>query len=114
MTAMLPENKRGSQSEFPFFPSEWIRKNTFWEFFITFDAFFAIILTMFGIHFCFDNNIFLIALLRSEFSADLRLTQLMVLDGLLDTFLSSNSIKSRIKAKISIASLSTLSLLSCV
>lgn len=68
---------------------------------------------MFEIHFCFDNNVFVIALIGSEVSPDLHLTQLMVLDRVLDTFLSSNSIKSLIKATISTA-LSTLSLLSCV
>lgn len=96
--------KRGEASQNSlFFLSDWIRKSTFWDFFITFDASFAIILTMFEIHFCFDNNIFLMALLRSEFSPDLHLTQLVVLDRILDTFLSSNSIKSLIKANISTA-----------
>lgn len=58
---------------------------------------------MLEIHFCFDNNLFLMALLRSGFSPDLHLTQLVVLDRILDTFLSSNSIKSLIKANISTA-----------
>lgn len=106
--------RRGSQSEFPFFLSDWIRKSTFSEFFVTFDASFAIILTVFEIHFCFDNNISLMALSRSEFSPDLHLTQLVVLDRILDTFLLSKRIKSLIKANISTAALSTLSLLSCV
>lgn len=76
MTAMIFENKMGSQPEFPFFPSDWIRKVSF----VNFASPLMLpltILTMFEVHFCFDKNIFLIALLRSEFSPDLHLTQLM-------------------------------------
>lgn len=98
----LRTRREASQNSL-FFLSDWIRKSTFWEFFITFDASFAVLLTMFEIHFCFDNNLFLMALLRSEFSPDLHLTQPVVLDRILDTFLSSNSIKSLIKANISTA-----------